>query len=218
MIPFWNPSIPDQFYRLWTSLFLHAGAIQLLITVAFQVVVMRDLEKLAGWIRITIIYLLSGIAGSLSSAIFLPYHVEAGPTGSQFGLLACLFVEVIQSWQMLQHPLWAIGKLVILLVFLFLVGLFPWIDNYAHLIGFIFGFLLSFALFPHVTFNVIDERGKRIGIAVCLIASVGLFIGLVILFYVSPIYSCDYCKYFNCIPFTDKFCSSMEVNISFTVY
>lgn len=143
---------------------------------------------------------------------------QAGPTGSQFGLLACLFVEVIQCWQMLKHPWWAIGKLVILLVFLFIVGLFPWIDNYAHLIGFIIGFLLSFALFPHVTFNVIDERGKKIGVAVCLVASAGLFIGLVIMFYVSPIYSCEYCKFFNCIPFTDTFCSSMEVKINFKDY
>ena len=46
------------------------------VTVLFQYFIMRDLEKLAGWLRIAIIYLGSGIAGSLSSAIFLPYHVE----------------------------------------------------------------------------------------------------------------------------------------------
>lgn len=215
MIPFYNPLVPNQFYRLWTSLFLHAGLIQLLITCLFQMIVMRDVEKLCGCLRIMIIYVMSGIAGSLSSAIFLPYHVEAGPTGSQFGILACLFVEVLQSWRILKSPVWAIGKLTILLLFLFVVGLFPWIDNYAHLVGFVFGFLLSFALFPHVTFNVVDERGKKIGIVVCLLASVGLFAGLVIMFYVSPIYNCVYCKYFNCIPLTDTFCNSMEVNIKF---
>jgi len=37
---------------------------------------MRDMEKLLGWLRICIIYLVCGIAGSLSSAIFIPYHVE----------------------------------------------------------------------------------------------------------------------------------------------
>lgn len=25
LLPFLNPEIPDQFYRLWLSLFLHAG-------------------------------------------------------------------------------------------------------------------------------------------------------------------------------------------------
>ena len=49
---------------------------QLVITVLFQVFIMRDIEKLTGWLRIGIIYIGSGIAGSLSSAIFLPYHVE----------------------------------------------------------------------------------------------------------------------------------------------
>ena len=37
---------------------------------------MRDVEKLAGWHRTAIIYIGSGIAGSLGSATFLPYHVE----------------------------------------------------------------------------------------------------------------------------------------------
>lgn len=49
---------------------------QLLISIAFQWFIMRDLEKLAGWHRIAIIYIVSGIAGSLGSAIFIPYQVE----------------------------------------------------------------------------------------------------------------------------------------------
>lgn len=40
--------------------------------------ILRDLEKLAGWHRISIIYLLSGITGNLASAIFLPYRAEVG--------------------------------------------------------------------------------------------------------------------------------------------
>lgn len=38
--------------------------------------VLRDLEKLAGWHRISIIFILSGITGNLASAIFLPYRAE----------------------------------------------------------------------------------------------------------------------------------------------
>ena len=50
--------------------------LQLVISVLFQVFIMRDIEKLTGWLRVGIIYIGSGIAGSLSSAIFLPYYVE----------------------------------------------------------------------------------------------------------------------------------------------
>ena len=138
---------------------------------------------------------------------------QEGPAGAQFGLLACLVVEIIQNWYILQSPWWAIGKLVIIIVVLFVVGLLPFIDNYAHLIGLVFGFLLSFALLPYVTFNKLDKQGKIIGIIVCLITSIGLFALLIVLFYVTPVYSCPYCHYFNCIPFTNKFCKTMEVKI-----
>lgn len=40
--------------------------------------IMRDVEKLTGCIRMTIIYVGSGIAGNLASSTFLPYHVEVG--------------------------------------------------------------------------------------------------------------------------------------------
>jgi len=72
-------------------------------------VVLRDLEKLAGWWRIGIIYILSGIIGNLASAIFVPYKPDVGPSGAQYGLIACLFVEFIQSWQLLDQP-WERGE------------------------------------------------------------------------------------------------------------
>ncbi|KAG7244372.1 hypothetical protein INR49_002810 [Caranx melampygus] len=111
LLPFLNPEIPDQFSRLWLSLFLHAGILHCLVSVLFQMTVLRDIEKLAGWLRVSIIYMLSGITGNLASAIFLPYRAEVGPAGSQFGILACLFVELFQSWQILERPWWAFAKL-----------------------------------------------------------------------------------------------------------
>jgi len=53
--------------------------VPLLITICFQMFIMRDVEKLVGWLRVGVIYVMSGIAGSLSSAIFLPYHPEVSP-------------------------------------------------------------------------------------------------------------------------------------------
>ncbi|CAD5123713.1 DgyrCDS12032 [Dimorphilus gyrociliatus] len=172
MIDFWDPNRPDQFYRLFTSLFLHGGVVQLIITLLFQFFIMRDLEKLAGWLRIGIIYIGSGIAGSLMSAIFLPYYVEAGPSGSQFGLLACLFVEVFQSWQILASPWKSLLKLGLILLVLFIVGLLPMIDNYAHIAGFFFGLLLAFALLPYLKFGKFDKTRKLITIIVSLLIAI----------------------------------------------
>lgn len=213
MLPFWNPDRPDQVYRLWVSLFIHAGLIQLLITILFQFIYMRDVEKLMGWVRVALIYLMSGVVGSLASAIFVPYHVDAGPSGSQFGILSCLFVELFSTWQILLKPVFTLLKLIIVLIVLFIIGLLPMIDNYAHLFGFIYGFLLSFSLMPHVDFSLKDGRTKKIMVFVSLFASFAIFVVLLLLFYVIPIYKCPYCQYFSCIPVTEGFCDSMEVKI-----
>lgn len=47
-----------------------------LVSVFFQMTVLRDIEKLVGWLRVSIIYMLSGITGNLASSIFLPYRAE----------------------------------------------------------------------------------------------------------------------------------------------
>ncbi|XP_036081253.1 inactive rhomboid protein 1 isoform X1 [Rousettus aegyptiacus] len=109
LLPFLNPEVPDQFYRLWLSLFLHAGILHCLVSVCFQMTVLRDLEKLAGWHRIAIIYLLSGVTGNLASAIFLPYRAEVrlppGSTfstecGSQLGRISTCLLNPAVPWVM----------------------------------------------------------------------------------------------------------------------
>ena len=52
--------------------------VHLFVTVAFQMWIMRDTEKLIGAIRMAIIYIGSGVAGNLGSCTFLPYQVEVG--------------------------------------------------------------------------------------------------------------------------------------------
>ncbi|XP_035826587.1 inactive rhomboid protein 1 [Aplysia californica] len=213
MIPFANPEKPDQFYRLWTSLFLHGGLVHVAITVLFQMYIMRDMEKLMGAIRVSIIYLGSGIAGNLASCTFIPYQVEKGPSGSQFGIVACLLVEVIQNRKMYRSPALALVKLIVPLLFFFLLGLLPWFDNWAHMFGFLFGFLLAFALMPYVSFGKFNITRRVVTILVSLGMAVGLFTLLIILFYLSLLSECDWCVYLNCIPFTADFCENMEVKL-----
>ncbi|XP_055097605.1 inactive rhomboid protein 1 isoform X2 [Symphalangus syndactylus] len=211
LLPFLNPEVPDQFYRLWLSLFLHAGILHCLVSICFQMTVLRDLEKLAGWHRIAIIYLLSGVTGNLASAIFLPYRAEVGPAGSQFGILACLFVELFQSWQILARPWRAFFKLLAVVLFLFTFGLLPWIDNFAHISGFISGLFLSFAFLPYISFGKFDLYRKRCQIIIFQVVFLGLLAGLVVLFYFYPV-RCEWCEFLTCIPFTDKFCEKYELD------
>ncbi|XP_066560379.1 inactive rhomboid protein 2 [Amia ocellicauda] len=211
LLPFLNPDVPDQFYRLWLSLFLHAGLLHCLVSVVFQMTVLRDLEKLAGWLRISIIYILSGITGNLASALFLPYRAEVGPAGSQFGLLACLFVELFQGWQMLEKPWKAFLKLLGIVLFLFLCGMLPWIDNIAHIFGFLSGLLLSFSFLPYVTFGSFDQIRKRVLIIFSLLGFLGLFSSLIVWFYFYPIHW-HWLEHLTCLPFTSKFCEKYDID------
>ncbi|RXN15802.1 inactive rhomboid 2 [Labeo rohita] len=182
-----------------------------LVSVIFQMTVLRDLEKLAGWLRISIIFIVSGITGNLASALFLPYRAEVGPAGSQFGLLACLFVELFQAWQMLEKPWKAFLKLLGIVLFLFFCGLLPWIDNIAHIFGFLSGLLLSFTFLPYVTFGTLDKYRKRALILLSLLVYVGLMSSLVVWFYIYPI-NWHWLEHLTCLPFTSKFCERYDID------
>jgi membrane associated rhomboid family serine protease len=214
MLPFLHRHMPDQFYRLWTSLFLHAGLLHLAISVLLQLYLMRDMEKLCGPVRMAVIYLGSGIAGNLASAIFIPYKAESGPAGAQFGLLATLIVEVLNVWPVLRSPWVALGKLLAVVGVLFVLGTMPWIDNYAHFVGFLAGFLLAYALMPSITFSPSPGSSSRRTVlaALCFGAAALIFLVLVLVFYYTPIYDCAWCKYLTCIPFTKDFCASQNIN------
>lgn len=135
-----------------------------------------------------------------------------GPAGSQFGLLACLVVEVLNMWPMLQRPENALMKLLGIVLVLFLFGLLPWIDNYAHFFGFVFGFLLSYAFLPFVSFGPYDRAKKVTLIWICLLSAGIIFGVLVVLFYIVPVYECQICNYFNCVPLTKDFCAEQNIN------
>ena len=118
----------------------------------------------------------------------------------------------------MRNPKKAILKIFGLILGLLILGLLPMIDNYAHIFGFIFGFLISFAVLPFARIKTggtedTARKGRIAAIVICTVLAIGVLIGLIILFYVAPIYNCPYCHYFNCIPFTSRFCESMEVKI-----
>lgn len=122
-------------------------------------------------------------------------------------------VEVLNVWHLLKRPTHAFLRLMGITAFLFALGLLPWVDNYAHLFGFIFGFLLSYALLPFVSFGLYDRQRKIALIYVCLGSCTFLFSALVALFYVIPVYDCEICTLFNCLPITRDFCAEQNINL-----
>ncbi|CAG2165452.1 unnamed protein product [Oppiella nova] len=132
MIPFYSDDSPDQIYRIFTPIFLHAGLGHILITALFQFFIMKEIEKMTGWARMAAIYLVSGITGYLASAVFLPFRPEVGPAGSLYGVMAYFFVELKYMWKFMENPYLVLMKQIAVATVLLMLGFLPWIDNYAH--------------------------------------------------------------------------------------
>ena len=118
-----------------------------------------------------------------------------------------------------------------ILSFLILVGFLPWVDNYAHIFGFIGGLFLSFTFLPYLTFSDIGNsacgsmscskilyarKGRQWLIIVSLSIVFFMLIGLLLVFYLLPALECEWCKYLSCIPFTDKFCADQNIDFERT--
>ena len=121
---------------------------------------------------------------------------------------------------------YALAKLAVIAVFLFLFGLLPWVDNYAHLFGFIsgklkmfgitwvtnvgtynaqllyitLGILLSFALLPYIVFGEFDHGRKFYQAIFAIMIWLALMITLIVLFYnPNPLYL-EWAHRFTCVP------------------
>ncbi|KAI6212837.1 hypothetical protein M3Y94_00076400 [Aphelenchoides besseyi] len=200
MSPFLLRDTPDQFYRFFIPLFIHAGIIRLLITVILQLTFMRRFELMIGWIRLSLIYFVSGVGGYLASASFVPYMPEVGPAGSQGGVLGALIINVIYNWNYLKEPRRILFQHLAIAAGLFITGLLPFIDNWAQLFGFVFGILMAAALIPYIEFG----KGTRLLIVLSSLIITGLlFTFLVILFYGLPVLDIPVLSLFNC-PFIDN--------------
>nr|XP_036232626.1 inactive rhomboid protein 1 isoform X1 [Bactrocera oleae]XP_036232627.1 inactive rhomboid protein 1 isoform X1 [Bactrocera oleae] len=188
MLPFISGEVPDQFYRLFTSLCLHAGILHLAITIAFQHVFLADLERLIGPIRTAIVYIGSGLAGNLTSAVLVPYKPEVGPLASLSGVIASLIVLLILiHWKQLRKPHVALFKLMCITALIFGVGTLPWQLNFAGLLAGIFcGIFLTIALVPFVSVSKYGRKAKINLIWSCVIFHLFIYSVLLGIFYVFP--------------------------------
>ncbi|NKQ53335.1 rhomboid family intramembrane serine protease [Amycolatopsis sp. K13G38] len=130
-----------EWWRLFTTGFLHYGLIHIAVNMFSLWVLGRELEPLLGKIRFTAVYLVSLLGGSL--AVFLFDNVlqqAAGASGAIYGLLGGILVAVLR---LRLNPAPAIGIIVINLVISVSIAN---ISLLAHLGGLIVGALATVAL------------------------------------------------------------------------
>ncbi|MCC7265179.1 MAG: rhomboid family intramembrane serine protease [Candidatus Latescibacteria bacterium] len=157
-----------HWWTLITAIYLHGN----LLHIFFNMMWVRQLgplvEELFGPYRLFVIFTVAGITGFLFSS-FSGTHLTLGASGSIFGLLAAAIVygrrqgSTLFTRQFLQ---WA--------VILFVFGLvFPGVDNWAHLGGFIGGYATAF-VFSRMGSH--EGLGAYLSAGICALLTVGAFV------------------------------------------
>lgn len=150
---------PIELYRLFTSIFLHAGLFHLLCNMYSLYVIGPQLESFYGKTKFLIIYILSGIIGNLLSIIFLgDSYVSVGASGAIFGLLGSLLYFGYHYRIYLSSVIKS--QIIPLILLNLLIGFaVSGINNFAHVGGLIGGILVSIAVgvkYKSTKFDIIN--------------------------------------------------------------
>lgn len=149
-----------EYYRLFTSMFLHFGVQHLLYNMLLLIFVGDMLEKITGKARYLIIYLVGGVLGNLLSLAVAvgtgDYAVSAGASGAIFAVLGALFCLVLRNRERI-NPEFA-KRFAVMAVLSLIQGFTQaGTDNMAHLGGFVGGIVLCLILCRKHLFSIRDN-------------------------------------------------------------
>lgn len=143
-----------EYYRIFTSLFLHFGISHLLNNMVLLGALGWNLEFETGRIKFLIIYFISGLGGNLLS-LYMNMKanemvVSAGASGAIFGLMGALLCVVLKNHGRVGR-LTNRGLLFMVALSLYFGLTSSGVDNAAHIGGLVCGFLAAGVLYrrPH---------------------------------------------------------------------
>lgn len=147
-------TLSGDWWRLFTSMFLHGGIMHLLLNIYGLGLAAIFIEPVLGRRNYALLYILSGLCGSLASIWWYPNTISVGASGAIFGLYGAILSLLLTD----AFPKGGKqGMLVMFGIYVainLLMGLTGGIDNAAHIGG-----LLSGAVFGFV-FYTLSKRTK----------------------------------------------------------
>jgi rhomboid protease GluP len=149
-----------EYYRLITSVFLHADIDHIFGNMIILFLAGQFVEKILGHTRFLILYIFSGIGGSLVSLYFQytagDLYTSLGASGAVFGVLGALLVFVILRRPEVKEM--TVPRVAFYLFYSIYLGFRSTnIDNYAHVGGLLVGAVLAFLLWTTVK----NKKGNK---------------------------------------------------------
>ncbi|MFA6152585.1 MAG: rhomboid family intramembrane serine protease [Chitinophagaceae bacterium] len=142
--------IGGQWWRLISYMFLHAGAMHLIMNGFALLYAGMYLEPLIGRIRLVSAYVLTGISAGIASLIIHPHSVGVGASGAIFGLYGVFFALLTTNYLQKTARKTMLRSLLFFVVFNLLMGLQGNTDNAAHIGGLLSGILIGYLFYPAI--------------------------------------------------------------------
>ena len=145
-----------QYWRLFTSMFMHFGLMHILNNMVMLGAVGRIVEIAMGHVRFLIAYIVAGICGgALSYAMMLhnnDYAVSAGASGAIFGMVGALVWIVIANRGFYEGI--SRQQVIFMVILMIYYGVSTsGVDNWDHLGGLAGGFIISIVLYRKKRYN-----------------------------------------------------------------
>jgi len=211
----------NEIWRVLSPMILHAGLIHYFLNMLALWFIGSAVEQCHGFFPSLIIFFIPAVGGTVMSAIFLPKNISVGASGGIFGLIGACLADIIMNWNILFSDFVKKGsknRHKFILFFLLLdvvvncvIGLVPFIDNFTHLGGMIFGFLCGLSTMGRVSTGFFgpEKRGfwnttkrnvfRYFGI---IISVVGIAIASTFLLEGDGVTNpCNFCGVISCVPF-----------------
>ncbi|GMH26459.1 hypothetical protein Nepgr_028302 [Nepenthes gracilis] len=208
-----------QGWRLISCIWLHGGVFHILANMLSLLIIGIRMEQEFGFVKVGLLYIISGFGGSLLSALFVRLSISVGASGALFGLLGGMLSELIINWTIYTNKVASFLLLVVTIVVNLAIGILPHVDNFAHIGGFLSGFLLGFVLLIRPQFGWVSQRYMPQGYSLesvkpkfktyqfilwiisLILLIVGFTVVLVMLFRgVNGNDHCSWCHYLSCVP------------------
>lgn len=166
-------SLEHEYYRLFTAIFTHEEIPHLLFNCMAIIILGKPVETIFGKWKFLIIFIVSGLFGSLSSFVFNEALIRSiGASGGVFGMFG---VHIYLFMKNKKTYLSIFGKDIfqLLMINVFIGFVVPNIDYFGHLGGIVGGFLATASL--GLTHYIKLNRNFLLGIFATSVIFIGSF-------------------------------------------
>jgi membrane associated rhomboid family serine protease len=209
-----------QYFRLFTPLVLHAGLVHYILNMTALYFIGGAVEQSHGWLSACVLFVVPAVGGNILGAICLPQYISVGASGGIFGLIGGCLADIAINWNLLflkstteEGDRWRHGMVLFWLIMDILVnciiGLTPFVDNFTHLGGLIYGLLCGLSTIEKLAVGFFGLQSQQEQWRIYFFRSLGLVTSILAIMIstvllvrsdgvVSP---CSGCRYLSCVPF-----------------